>query len=277
MSIRILCKEEFDLKAELLKMEGTIPRGYFSASQFTKYLNCGESYRYHYEKSIYSPPSEKMAIGSVGHELVELHIKSQLETKLIPEADTILESLNSIFSAVFSKVPEKARELSTEALLDIIKNIYTCWYKEVSSELSPVSSEETAYFLLDDMWPIMAKLDYINLDEEGRLEIVDLKVGKMLRDPKNSLQLGIYSLSKGINRVSYDTLLLPGKRTGARRKKEGTTLSEEQLGHIESVLSTAARGIAAKIYLKTTPDFWGCSLKYCSAYERCRGEVNKHG
>ena len=207
----------------------------------------------------------------MAHELVSKHISSQLSTSNLPDMNNILSSAKGIMMLKYPEIEEKDRELGEEACLELAQKAYTCWYKERSVTLVPIATEETTYFLFEE-WPFMAIIDYLCMDEEGKRRVVDLKVGRKKRDPSTSLQLGIYALAHGIEKVAYDTILLPGKRIGCRSVYEPCTLTQEFLTHTLRCVKDVVGAISAKIYPRAQPDSWVCSTKYCGHYQACRGE-----
>jgi hypothetical protein len=115
-------------------------------------------------------------------------------------------------------------------------------------------------------------IDYIDATPEG-LKVVDIKVGKKKRNPKDSLQLGMYALAEGTPLVGFDTILQPTKRLPHRLEITEVTLPQAYLNHVESILTNVYRGITQGFFPQCLPDHWLCTEKWCPNFSQCRGKA----
>jgi hypothetical protein len=101
-------------------------------------------------------------------------------------------------------------------------------------------------------------------------KVVDLKnTGKVYGETRvvNSLQLSIYSMITGVERVAYD-LLVQTKTPKFVHQEAWRTPTE--LEHAADVVEDVARSISAGIFPRTDPESWVCNAKWCEYYSDCR-------
>ena len=264
-----------DIKVEQISPEefnslksAKLPRGYLSASQIQKYLTCPEDYRLTYIEGRSFKPNSKMLRGSSVHKMVEKSLIMLKGRGVAPSEEEILDSSRSIVETVVDS-REASEELDIEEIIDSSQKSFKAWYKERMHCILPIAVECEVLALVGEV-PVKGFVDYVD-GYSGSPQIVDLKVGNKKRDPCNSLQLGLYSLTMGINSVAYDTILQPTKRLPCRINFESAEYTEKYVQHIGRIIQRVYEGITSGYFPLCLPDNWACSPKFCSNFERCRG------
>jgi RecB family exonuclease len=252
-----------------------LPRGYLSASQINKYLNCPKDYYFTYVMGKRFKANERMVLGSCVHKLIENSINLKVNSgNGTPQLAEVLDDSRGIVEEMYydenGERPDEA-DMGLENVVDSAQKSFVCWYKERMPHISPIQSEKEALFTIGSI-PIKGYIDYLNLTPAG-VEVRDIKVGKKKRDPADSVQLGLYALAEGTTLVGFDTILQPTKRLPHRLEIADAALKENYLRHIESLIINVHRGITQGFFPECLPDHWLCNPKWCGNYSQCRGKI----
>ena len=154
-------------------MAYSLPKGYLSASQISKYLSCPQQYYRDYildEKPEFKRTAA-ISTGSAVHKLVENKLTSILELSELTEEELFRSTpLDSFFEGADLEGEEQGYWHTYSQIL------YKTWYKDVGMSIMPKESELGFQSLVGDV-PVLGYIDYIDVST-GKPEIVDLKVTK---------------------------------------------------------------------------------------------------
>jgi len=249
-----------------------LPRGYLSSSQISKYLLCPNDYRLTYVEGRSWTGNEKTVLGSVVHKLIEVGLTLYKNTGRIPSIEEVLDLSSGIVNEEYSNASEAESflpEKGVDFIVDMSQKSYTTWYKVRMPQIVPLAIEKEVLGTINNI-PIRGYIDYIDGSGEGPT-VVDLKVGAKKRETSTSIQLGLYGLLEGIDRVAYDTILQPTKTLPHRHVFSRTTYGEKYKEHIARIISGVYKGITSGFFPHCLPDNWNCQSKFCSNYQECRG------
>jgi DNA helicase-2/ATP-dependent DNA helicase PcrA len=164
----------------------------FSFSQINVYQTCPLQYRYQY---ILNLPTAPQASASFGNTIHATLCQFYQEFKKNKEVDkSILLSLyekNWIPVGYLSSTQEKKIKKEGEKILtDYLKKFH-------HKNLKIISLERPFKIKLKENIIITGKIDRVDIDKEGNIEIIDYKTGAMPDEKKlkNDLQLSIYALA----------------------------------------------------------------------------------
>jgi RecB family exonuclease len=246
-----------------------LPRKYFSASQFNKYMNCPQAYYRDYILDEEPPErlrSTALSIGSSVHYLSEVFIKAQLALKETTPEDVIASTnLDDFFEDT------DLEGLPPEYWVEQSQILFKVWYKGMGNILIPTASEFGFDSLVGDV-PVKGFIDYID-NSSGVTEIVDLKVTKKAKsqlDAKNSAQLAIYAITQKNPCVRFDSVVRSKNPRGVSTRY---TFSASELGYFTDLVGEVATNISKGNFPMANPTNWICSEKWCQHYAECRGKI----
>lgn len=249
-------------------MSYTLPKGYLSASQITKYLSCPQQYYREYiaEEKPEFKRTAAISVGSAVHKLVENKLTSILGMGELEE----VELFNTTdLTPFFTDTDLEDQE--PDYWTNYAKILYKTWYKEVGMSIMPTKSEFGFNSLVGDV-PVMGYIDYVD-NSSGRPEICDLKVTKKSKtenDARDSVQLAMYAITQENPCVRFDSVVKTKvPKVGVARY----VYTPSELGYYVDLIGEVATNISAGNFPMTSPTQWVCTEKWCSHFSTCRGKT----
>lgn len=264
-----------------------LPTSYLSYSQINLYGNCGERYRRKYVLGNRQPGSSNMAHGRLMHHIIENMLLHKRDKGVPPKEfhhDLLSSKMTEYFEEVDTwdpKIPDmKVAENASRELLDI-------YYRDRLPEVRVRDVELKLNTRLRGRIPFVG---YIDLVEKGPLEDTntddpfydptEIQSTDSIRDTKitgrkygkarveNSLQLTLYAEALDVEDVGFD-LLVQKKRSEFVGQRSTRNRGEKE--HALDVVDDIANAISAGVFMKTNPEHWMCSKKWCPFWDQCRG------
>lgn len=269
-----------------------LPRGYISVSQVTQFLKCGAAYEKRYVEDRVVPSNNFTIQGRAIHKAAEtLHLSI---IKRNQEAETVLTSEDEMVS-IYSDSQDKEMSEGDPLLIDetnwgSVKDegvrLTRIYRKGALGDFTdpetgfpmlpvkPVAAERIVKVLLtpEESEPIPF-LGVIDLEEADA--IADLKNKRKAAtqaDADNSIQLTLYAHILGKPDVRLDQLVKPTKTLGARYIRRRSTRTNQEVKHALNVVKGVTEAIAAGNFMRTNPENWWCSEKWCPYWGLCRGK-----
>ena len=266
----------------------TLPTTYLSHSQLNLWRICGHRYKLKYIDDMERPPSSNLGHGRLIHHTVEKLNQFKLDNagEMPPVElvdDTITDSLDEYTEDIEVWDPKVPDMHALEATARQLSKIY---YNERLPNTRPKALELRVEASLRGVIPFVG---YIDMVEQSEMDDAPLKEAQNLADIKptdsitdlkntgkkygshrvaNSMQLTLYSIVTGVERVAYD-LLVQTKKPKFVRQESFRTPNEKE--HALDVVEDVAHAISAGIFPKADPESWACSEKWCPFYDSCRG------
>jgi len=256
-----------------------LPTGRLSFSQVDTYLNCPKKYEWRYIiKPDIMAPSPLMVAGSSIHESIATVLRSMMNKKKVD-----IEKIRNTASRYLSKELDSiSKVLGEDAFSPTAKKnlleqhdvLFTTWNMEVVPEFKPTAVEQEINTTIGG-YPFIMYIDAVHNDRM----VVDWK---FTASPKNrhhianSLQLTVYSIGTGLDRVAFGSLVRP--KAGRERNwkpsinmiKGSRTRSERTWG--TKVVQYAGDAIRERHFPYCSPENFLCNIKYCDVYPLCRGK-----
>lgn len=266
-----------------------LPRGYVSVSQVTQYLKCGAAYEKRYVEDVSVPSNNYMIQGRAVHKSAEmLHLALIADPKLATSLD--------IMESVYSDTQDKEINDNTDAaLIDApswgqVKDeglmLVRQYRKGALGDLTdpdtgfpmvtvkPVSAERIVKVLLtpeeSEPIPFLGVIDLEELDTVADLK--NKKKASSQADADNSLQLTLYAHILGKPQVRLDQLIKPTKTHGVRYIRKTSYRNTSEVKHALQVVKGVTNAIVAGNFVRTNPENWWCSSKWCPYWGSCRGK-----
>lgn len=285
---------EDDDDLELLDISGNtaslnLPSNYLSYSQINLYGNCGERYRLKYVMGNRLPGSSNMAHGRLMHKIIEEMLLHKRDIGMPDKEfhhDLLSSNLDDYFEDVETwdpKIPDKElAETVSRELLDI-------YYKDRLPDANPRAVELKIDTILRGRIPFVGYIDLVEKSpmdtgptDDPLYDPLSVKSTDGIRDTKvtgrkygkarveNSMQLTLYAHALDVEDVGFD-LLVQKKRSefAPQRSVRGRQEKEHALDVVEGI----AEAISAGVFLKTDPEHWMCSEKWCPFWDQCRGRT----
>lgn len=266
-----------------------LPRGYLSVSQITQFLKCGAAYEERYVKGTAVPANNYTIQGRAVHKSAEI-----LHTSLIqdPKLATSVELMESVYSDTQDQEVSDNTEvqLIDESSWGNVKDegikLVRQYRKGALGELTdpdtgfpmltvkPIAAERVVRVLLTpeeyDPIPFMGVIDLEEHDTVADLK--NKKKASTQADADNSLQLTLYAHILGKPQVRLDQVVKPTKTYGARYLRKRSTRNNSEVKHALTVVKGVTDAIIAGNFMRTNPENWWCSSKWCPYWGSCRGK-----
>jgi hypothetical protein len=140
--------------------------------------------------------------------------------------------------------------------------------------IKPIAAERIVKVLLtpEDYEPIPF-LGVIDLEEiDAVADLKNKKKASTQADVDNSLQLTLYAHILGKPQVRLDQLIKPTKTHGVRYIRKQSIRTTSEVKHALQVVKGVTAGIVAGNFMRTNPENWWCSTKWCPYWGQCRGK-----
>jgi hypothetical protein len=299
--IRPVSREKWEELHAIAKaaFEDWLEWGHLSPSAVSKFLQCQEKWDRHYNHSKLFTPNVDMIRGSLTHMYVEFFLKAVIKAigdkglnYLVDTAKCLeitkkhpavilpaeVQEQEARYEAEYLSLYEEdtTSKLGFQLVKKAAQELFFLWHKElISKSYIPLSSEEKCFGYINTEVGVVPLTGYIDMSiydaETSKTYIMDLKVGQKKRDPEKSIQLAMYGLMKNVKNVGFWQLKPAKVRTPHKSEIITATLEDRYCEHISSMVELVAVGIQAKNYIKTDPENWACSEKWCNHFEECRG------
>ncbi|MBZ5551664.1 MAG: ATP-dependent helicase [Acidobacteriia bacterium] len=162
-----------------------------SASSMETYKTCPMQYKFGHVYKLSGGPSAALTVGSILHECVRKFFDWKQEEGEFP-VERLEEYLDDRWRHVgFEDEYQEGRYRSSA--LEQLRRFYE---KNIHLNVSVWGQEKQFQFPMDDVI-LMGRIDQMNQDAVGRLELVDYKTGrpKDQKEADRSLQLSVYALA----------------------------------------------------------------------------------
>jgi len=169
-----------------------LPINYLSYSQIDIFNTCPRQYRYRYLQRIPVPPSAAQSFGDAIHKALLSFYKVAKEGKN-PTKEDLLRLLGENWSSLgyASKThEEKMKKQGQEMLAGFYEKAY-------DPKRLPRDLEQVFTIKVTPEFKVGGKIDRVDELEDGRIEILDYKTGRVLKGEKieQSLQMTVYALA----------------------------------------------------------------------------------
>jgi len=272
----------------------TLPRGYLSASQVGSYLRCGRQYFFRYIQGVTTPPNVAMMTGTACHQGFETYFQDCIDTgkpSILPGKNVAEMAISNIEQ----EVEEKNLPLVGEEKDRVVKEIeiaVVSYIDHVAPTVTPITVEQEIRFELAEGIEILAYIDLVRKNEEGKAVVCDYKItGKKwsLGQLTNNLQFLLYSIGMGVEDLEIHNMrkiIVPAhatkdKATGWASPSHDVTNNirilrhtfnqESEKTHIINLTKSVASSISKGIFMPCPPDAWNCNPKWCGYWDLCRG------
>jgi len=275
-----------------IPLANKLPRGYLSVSQVTQFLKCAAAYSFRYVEGITVPGNNYTIQGRAVHKAAETLHLSMIQEVLKTGQLTSEAEMESVYSDTHDKELVDNSEL---LLIDVpgwgqVKDeglMLTRQYRK--GALGDLANPDTGFPLLK-IQPVAAELTVkVALTPEGRepipfLGVIDLEEVDAIVDLKNkkkactqaeadnSLQLTLYAHIRGKSVVRLDQLVKPTKTKGVRYIRTQSYRNTKDVKHALHVVQGVTDAIVAGNFMRTNPENWWCSSKWCAYWGSCRGK-----
>jgi DNA helicase-2/ATP-dependent DNA helicase PcrA len=164
----------------------------FSFSQLESYKMCGLSYKYQYILKIPTSANAAAAFGDSIHRTLQKFYGEYIEDQTLG-----IERALEIYAATWAPVgyaSKSHQQRMKEEGIEMLKTFFAKFHPPASSV---VSLEKLFKIKIDDDIFITGKIDRVDSDPTGAIEIIDYKTGKKPdeKELKKSFQLSIYALA----------------------------------------------------------------------------------
>ncbi len=164
----------------------------FSFSQLQTYETCPLQYKYQYVLKIPTPAAAAASFGSTIHNVLQKFYEGYLKEPSL-DFEHIQTLLKNHWIPVGYNSSEHAERMKQEA-----ERMLETYYKTFHTQNLGVSSLEKLFKIkIDDSIYVTGKIDRVDTNTDGSIEIIDYKTGKVPEEKelKKSLQLSIYALA----------------------------------------------------------------------------------
>lgn len=275
----------FNLDSSFL--DPKLPSGYFSNSQYNKWLMCGKAYEYRYILHEAEPTSVAMSRGTSLHSGVEHLLKAKMANTL-KVGDPVAVAKDIAANSFEEKTAEITdwEDTPKDSVKDAIVDLIDVYAKYALPKINPVAVEKGFAKKVGDV-PVVGWIDLIDeqpaLDvsslspEEAELApkrriVADLKTSKSKwsqTELDNDPQLTLYAIVEGTPDVRVDQLLLTKKKTFMSGE---STRSPQQAAVYTDHLNEVVDYIKKGVFPKTHIDNWMCNSSKCPYFAKCRGK-----
>jgi len=198
----------------------------FSFSALEVYKTCPLQYKYQYVLKIPTIPTAAESFGVSVHQTLQRFYQRYQNEKTI-DFNTMLEIYRQSFIPIGYSSPSHFKRMKKEGE-KILKDFFERFHPPEGKILA---LEKNFKIKLEKEIVILGKIDRLDEKEDGKIEIIDYKTGKMPEEKelKKSLQLSIYALAatdKGtFNKKLSDIILTfyflnEGKKISFQKEKE---------------------------------------------------------
>ncbi|MBZ5536398.1 MAG: ATP-dependent helicase [Acidobacteriia bacterium] len=163
-----------------------------SASSMETYKTCPMQYKFGHVYKLSGGPSAALTVGSILHECVRQFFVWKQEEGVFP-AERMEEYLALRWRRSVGFEDKYQEDRYRTSALEQLRRFYE---KNIHLDVSVWGQEKKFQFPIDDVI-VMGRVDQVNKDVEGRVELVDYKTGrpKDQKEADRSLQLSVYALA----------------------------------------------------------------------------------
>jgi DNA helicase-2/ATP-dependent DNA helicase PcrA len=203
------------------------PVTYLSYSQLDTFLTCPLQYRYRYILRIPVPPSAALSFGDTMHKTIRAFYEL-VKSGVHPTKQDLLHLLDDHWSRLGygdKKYEEKMKRHGRE----LLEGFYAKGYEP---GVVPTALEEPFKLKITPTLTLGGKIDRIDTLKDGTMEIIDYKTGQATktRDPKKDLQLTVYAMASGSEKVIVSFYFFEGQtKISSSRTKEQLAAAKEEI------------------------------------------------
>lgn len=265
-------------------LDFSLPKGFFSHSQYVSWLICGKAYEFKYVKQTKTPNYPSTTRGSSTHSGVEYVLLEKMAGRaasLEVGRDLVGKKFDEMASGIEDWGDEDPVETRDTAL-----KLFETYFVHGLPKINPLAVEKGFAKKIGDV-PTVGWIDLIDeqpvavtpgmtpemlaLAPKKRI-IVDLKTSttkwsdaEVAKDP----QFTLYAMVEGVPDIRVDQLI-PYKKGPAFVQANSIRTPEDAEVYTEH-LNEVADFVRKGIFPKTTVDNWACNKKHCSFFHMCRG------
>jgi hypothetical protein len=262
-------------------LDGKLPKGTFSYSQYSLYQKCPKAYWFSYVENLKIPPGGLQYKGQVVHRGVEAGHRSVMEKQPFP-----VEEGMALVADEFDKGKEAVEQWGDDGetagqIKDTAIRSYSMYHQRALPAVNPIAVEKSFVFYINRT-PVIGYIDLIDnvagpayngVAAPEQLVVADLKLSKQTwskADLEKDPQFTLYSKVTGIPTVRVDNIV--NLKAGPVFKQQiAVRDGHAHLTVVEHMAETIEL-IHNEIYPKTSIDSWGCSEKFCGYWFKCRGK-----
>lgn len=258
---------------DIVTPESLIALDSLSYSKFASYRGCPRQFQYKYIFNIPTPTTDSLGLGNILHQVLQrfYSLQKKFEEGLegFQSAPTIDDLLNLLEKLWDEKVfgSDKSAQEAYQKAQKILRDYYKKIYLKEDKNTRVFALEYPISFELEG-WTILTKIDRLQKQADGCLNIYDYKLGKKKVDSfEKKIQLLIYKLaaeSKGwkVADVAYITF----EDMQVQRAK----LTEKDVEKLKVEFSAFVKDIKNGIF-KPTPSQMKC--QWCAYKDICEDAI----
>lgn len=211
------------------------PITYLSYSQIESFENCPQQYRFRYIQKIPTTPSAALSFGDAIHKTMQAFYQA-VKNNQDPQIKDLLKMFENNWISVGYASKKHEREMKKKG-----EEILTAYFqKSYDPKNIPQDLEQLFTIKISPDLKIGGKIDRVDLLDNGKLEIIDYKTGKMPSNEKleNSLQMTVYALAAsdpGIYNKKPEEVVM-SFYFFENQEKVSTTRTKEQLEEAKKLI-----------------------------------------
>lgn len=244
-------------------------KGHLTKTKINAGLLCWRSFGYAYVDEIPGKMGHKAASGIALHDALEQHNKCKLAGESSPWRGSAGVDL------FVEKWKARLEEFEPEDDFDDprmhVANLWPVYMQKHDPEIEPVEVEQQIIFDVDGI-KCMTHIDLIRRVPGDKLVVVDYKFTGKKRKIEHDLGAPMYAQATGI-RLSQLYLWL--RKRVPEIATSTMVVEDHHLKVMRHLIRQTAQMSNGKVFPYADPGHWKCSKRWCSYWDRCRG--NKLG